>query len=275
MKVGIDTRVLKYMPLEEATKIISNYFSNVEICASHIRELSQRMPFEDIVGLINSLKKEYNISVVQVHAPYGEIDEMWLDDRFDKALEIVRKYVDLCYKIECPILVMHLPYRRPRYGELFVDLVRRQREATCKIVDKLESYLRDLHVRVAFENRLEQTFGCTVFDIADVLYYKGSEMFGICLDTGHANVNKVDIPDVIRRLGKLIIATHLHDNDGVQDRHMPPMTGTVPWYSVIDALARYTEAPLILEVEPMVPEAGLNVLQLCKLVMDYLISKVR
>ncbi len=273
MKIGIDTRILKHLPLEKAMKNISEYFENVEICASHIREMSQRMSLEEIAKVINSVKKDCGINVVQIHAPYGDIDEMWLDERFDKALEIIRKYVELCYRVECPVLVVHLPYRRPRYGELFVELVEKQRNATCRIVRRLEHYLRNLSVRIAFENRLEQTFGCTVLDIADVLYREGSEMFGICLDTGHANVNRVDIPDVVKKLGDIIIATHLHDNDGTQDRHMPPMTGTVPWREVITALIRYTRAPLVLEVEPPVSEASLNVLRLCKLVMEYMTSE--
>lgn len=275
MTVGIDTRVLKHLDLEHAIREISRHFHIVEICASHIRKLQERHSISEVYSIVKSICNKYDVSVVQIHAPYGEIDEMWLDDRFTKALEIIKEFIVLCYKVECPILVMHLPYRRPRYGELYVELVERQYNATCRIVKILEPVLREYGVRIAFENRLEQTFGCTVFDIAEVLYSQGSEMFGICLDTGHANVNKVDIVDVVRRLNRLIIATHLHDNDGVQDRHMPPMTGTIPWRDVIRAIVQYTGAPLVLEVEPCVPEAGLNVLELCKIVMERLTQEIR
>lgn len=56
-----------------------------------------------------------------------------------------------------------------------------------------------------------------------------------CWDFGHANVMyPTDAPAQIRKLGKLIQCTHLHDNTGV-DAHQMPLTGDINWKATMDA----------------------------------------
>ena len=62
-----------------------------------------------------------------------------------------------------------------------------------------------------------------------------------CVDTGHSNkatrynVN-LSPADVIRLLGPNVSALHLNDNDTLTDQHKIPMTGTIDWNDVFDAL---------------------------------------
>ncbi|MCI8442746.1 MAG: sugar phosphate isomerase/epimerase [Provencibacterium sp.] len=64
--------------------------------------------------------------------------------------------------------------------------------------------------------------------------------FAVCMDTGHCNhavpYGNPPPQEVIRRLGKKIACLHLHDNDGRSDQHKIPMTGTIDWEAVFDAL---------------------------------------
>ncbi len=60
-------------------------------------------------------------------------------------------------------------------------------------------------------------------------------LFGICLDTGHARINDLDIPAVICRLGKRLRTTHIHDNHGRYDEHLPPYLGDIEWDKVMPA----------------------------------------
>jgi len=66
------------------------------------------------------------------------------------------------------------------------------------------------------------------------------ENFTICVDTGHSNkAMRYDNPtpaDVIRRLGSEVTVLHLNDNDTLTDQHKIPMTGTINWNDVFDAL---------------------------------------
>ena len=62
-----------------------------------------------------------------------------------------------------------------------------------------------------------------------------------CVDTGHSNKatrfnNNPSPADVIRMLGPNVSALHLNDNDTFTDQHKIPMTGTIDWKDVFDAL---------------------------------------
>lgn len=73
---------------------------------------------------------------------------------------------------------------------------------------------------------------CAVKDFA--------EYFKICVDTGHSNkamrFGNPTPADVIRMLGRNVVVLHLNDNDTFTDQHKIPMTGTVDWGDVFDAL---------------------------------------
>ena len=66
------------------------------------------------------------------------------------------------------------------------------------------------------------------------------DYFTICVDTGHSNkamrYSNPTPADVIRRLGKEVTVLHLNDNDTLTDQHKIPMTGTINWNDVFDAL---------------------------------------
>jgi sugar phosphate isomerase/epimerase len=52
-------------------------------------------------------------------------------------------------------------------------------------------------------------------------------MFGACWDTGHANVQRVNMHDELVTLGKNLKALHVHDNNGYGDQHLPPFEGNL------------------------------------------------
>ena len=64
--------------------------------------------------------------------------------------------------------------------------------------------------------------------------------FTVCVDTGHSNkASRFGNPkagDVIRRMGKSVTALHLNDNDTLTDQHKIPLTGSIDWADVLDAL---------------------------------------
>ncbi len=66
------------------------------------------------------------------------------------------------------------------------------------------------------------------------------DYFTICVDTGHSNkamrYGNPKPADVIRRLGSEVTVLHLNDNDTLTDQHKIPMTGTIDWKDVLDAL---------------------------------------
>ncbi len=74
------------------------------------------------------------------------------------------------------------------------------------------------------------------------------ENLAVCWDTGHANLMAFDQAKAVRALGPRIRCTHLHNNFGMEDEHLPVDDGTVDWESVMRAF-RDTgyDGPLTLE----------------------------
>jgi len=71
---------------------------------------------------------------------------------------------------------------------------------------------------------------------------------GICLDTGHANLQG-DVTDAIDAASGYLLATHVHDNRGRGDDHLPPFEGTIDWPSVVMTFAKVGyDGTLMLEV---------------------------
>lgn len=67
-----------------------------------------------------------------------------------------------------------------------------------------------------------------------------AKYFTTCVDTGHSNkatrFGNPSSADVIRLLGGSISTLHLNDNDTLTDQHKVPMTGTLDWDDIFDAL---------------------------------------
>jgi len=95
-------------------------------------------------------------------------------------------------------------------------------------------------VIVALENMAvlggKRSFGATFEELMDLLNRVGSRHVGICLDTSHANIMKLDIPAGIRLMGECLVATHISDNLGAHDDHLLPTAGRIAWAPVVDAL---------------------------------------
>ncbi|MEN6302575.1 MAG: sugar phosphate isomerase/epimerase family protein [Armatimonadia bacterium] len=64
----------------------------------------------------------------------------------------------------------------------------------------------------------------------------GPEIAGICIDSGHANLGDLGAPRALRMAGERLITTHLHDNHGTRDEHLPPGDADIAWEAVAEAI---------------------------------------
>jgi sugar phosphate isomerase/epimerase len=53
---------------------------------------------------------------------------------------------------------------------------------------------------------------------------------------GHLQLLHKDFRTFIPALGDRLVCLHLHDNDAVHDQHVAPLSGTIRWKQVCDAL---------------------------------------
>jgi sugar phosphate isomerase/epimerase len=98
--------------------------------------------------------------------------------------------------------------------------------------------------RLAIENMADsgngvwgsRQFGGIVEEILGLIEQIGSPALGVCLDTSHANIQRLNQPEAIRTCGEKLIALHISDNDTSGDQHKAPLYGSVDMVGVIAAL---------------------------------------
>jgi len=113
-----------------------------------------------------------------------------------------------------------------------------------------------LDLIIALENSYERSN--TPDEVVFLIEYFQSKTLGCCFDVGHANLmapapgkkrekyfSEMDAawgdvieeyPNALERLAPHIVTVHMHDNNGYEDSHNLPGTGTVSWDDLIDKL---------------------------------------
>ncbi|MDX9981433.1 MAG: sugar phosphate isomerase/epimerase family protein [Lentisphaeria bacterium] len=78
---------------------------------------------------------------------------------------------------------------------------------------------------------------------------------GFNIDTGHAVLHGMTPAEAIRLMGRRLVTTHLQDNFGKRDDHLPPGKGTIDWVATRDALleVRY-QGMFMVEISDCPPE---------------------
>lgn len=74
--------------------------------------------------------------------------------------------------------------------------------------------------------------------ISDAFFREyGKRVCGICFDTGHAFLAGLDLQKEINKVGERLMVTHIHDNHGATDEHLPIGQGVIPWSEVCQGFA--------------------------------------
>ncbi len=202
------------------------------------------------------------------------------------SIELSCKWLEHASRLDVPVMVEHAC----EYHEDF--------EATMALVKdsfgEIAKVSLDTGVKVAIENEFDprdllvpssrgrnmvvpSRVGCTMSELKDIVS-ESPDSLGVCLDFGHANLQRplFGLGDAIRELGRDLIATHIHDNEGRSDQHMLPLMGNIPW---AEATAALTEVgyrkPVIMETGVPYspdPETRRNRLRLLRIVAEELLG---
>jgi sugar phosphate isomerase/epimerase len=89
--------------------------------------------------------------------------------------------------------------------------------------------------------------GSRMADLAAIVAEVDHPSIGLAIDTGHAHLVASPASETTAA-GGLLRTTHVHDNHGRQDVHLPPGQGTIDWAAWVEALDAigYT-GPVMLE----------------------------
>jgi sugar phosphate isomerase/epimerase len=189
------------------------------------------------LDLVCREKERLGIDFVQSHPPYRPFVGLHFatpeeDARF---VSLTERALDASAAVGVKWAVLH-PVTGADGSSLDLEA---NLEANREAFDRVVEYADKRGVGIAFENMCDskgrRRFGATAEDLLALADSFESAGVGICWDTGHANRVYADQVPAIRKLGRRITATHIDDNLGVDDLHMLPFLGTVPWERVMEA----------------------------------------
>jgi len=172
-------------------------------------------------------------SVVNITHPV-KADRLKMVDEIKRALEVA-EVVPFRY------LIQHLGASGEEFSE-------RKVESAFSALEELGIFARQRGVQILLENipnqlssaeRLSYFLEVTHLDL------------GFVFDVGHANIGE-GVEAAFNIMKKRIRSTHVHDNDGKEDKHLFPLKaegGTVDWKQTMNLLRSCgDEVPLLLEL---------------------------
>ncbi|MCR5151431.1 MAG: sugar phosphate isomerase/epimerase [Clostridiales bacterium] len=176
------------------------------------------------------------LAITQAHAPFPSYIRAF-PDTLDYSIEILKRNIELCGYYNCKRLVIHgIPFPL----DVDIDDADSIFSLNVRLYTSLIETADKAGVTVCLENLFTSHNGvcypgnCGDIDEAvDFIDYlnnvAGKNIFGFCLDTGHANLLHNDFAVIIPKLGDRLACLHIHDNNGSRDQHLAPGTGTVDW----------------------------------------------
>ena len=186
--------------------------------------------------------RKNGLTITQAHAPFPAYVSGH-PEVLEFMIAIYENCIRLCHHVGCRNLVIH-----------GISLEEKDPTNTPETITALNMHL--------YESLIPTLLGCDVIVCLENLFTRhpapmegvcsdpheavrlidalnnkaGREVFGFCLDTGHLQLLGKNIRTYIPILGKRIKALHIHDNDGRDDLHLAPLTGTVNWTVLCNCL---------------------------------------
>jgi len=236
-------------------------FTSFEYTYSHLVKV-EAMGKPAYTELADNASK-LGLEPVQIHGPSLEqgFDLGSPDDSVRKrSIRRSCRWMDHCVALGVPVMIEHGCEFHEDFGSTMAHV-----RSSFRTLARSAS---DRGIRIAIENEFDPRnsvkagqgrcmvvpcrVGCTISELMEVINAVDPDTLGICLDFGHANLQRplFALADAISEAGRHLIATHIHDNEGMRDDHMFPLMGNIEWDAAINALRRIRfRRPLILEAD--------------------------
>ena len=204
--------------------------------------------------------EEYKVNISMFHGIFpmyfpGE------DKRNQYILEVTEKMFAICEYLGCSNVVIH-PWPGPNLRK------NEEREINFSFYRKLIPAAKKHHITICLENLFKHydldCYDGALSNVDEAVSYidtlnqeAGENIFGFCLDVGHAVITSANLYHYITTLGNRLTVLHIHDNDGMSDSHMIPYTQMdrrgfrlrIDWESFLRGLKEIGyEGPLAFEV---------------------------
>ncbi len=246
MKIGIISSAYfdVYGDREGAKRLIKHGYScidyqNLANTETDFFKLPER-EFEAVLGDQKRMFADLGVTVNQAHGPWRwPIRDYSEEDRRER-LESMQKALRGAAYLGAENLVIHPIMPFGVYGvegkpvERAEETVEMNREFYSSLLETAKEY----GVTVCLENTPFPDFilGDTK-QVTDFVRSMNDERFKVCFDTGHALIYGEDLGDSVRYIGGDLLRTlHVHDNDGIYDRHWHIGDGVGDFTSLVQGL---------------------------------------
>jgi len=229
------------LPLEKRLKLIANAgFTTTCIWFGHEEEMIQDGRADRIPALV----RDTGLILENIHAPFWNSNYLWAESKNDQSTirQELSNTLLFCDKHHIPIMVMHLTAGNtpPPPNQIGLHLIR-------DLVQQAE----DSGVTIALEN--SENYGN--YHLEFIFSNIHSHNLGFCYDSSHDFIAKEFRSRSLEKWGALLMTTHLSDNNGINDDHLLPGSGTIDWQRVIEYFPKGSyQGTLMLEVDG--PEAN-------------------
>jgi len=159
------------------------------------------------------------------------------------AVDEVKRALEVAERIPFKVLVQHIGASREEANP-------RRYDAAFNSLEHLAMFAKQRGVTIALENtpgELASPTGLLNF-VTDTRLTD----LRLCFDTGHAHLEE-GVERSFEVMRDLVVTTHVHDNHGEKDEHLPPFTGTIDWPAALKVLSKAPAAstglPMVLELK--------------------------
>jgi sugar phosphate isomerase/epimerase len=210
-----------------------------ELSTEHIAEIEadpgQQARVEEVLAVLDELALGMDQAHAYLPANIAHPDSF----RREADIALVERHITCCAAMGIRYVVMH-----PGVGDGYTDPIglREVRELNLEGFARLADHAGALGITIAIENMMDdrrrgrRNFGARPGELLDLLAKLDHAALGICFDTSHSHVQRLDSAEAILQLGGHICCTHMSDNDGSGDQHLTPGKGGIDWPAVVQAL---------------------------------------
>lgn len=257
MRLGMMTETFKrFISQEESLRYIKEFgFDVADITLFKTGERHALDP--DIFGSdyikrareIRKYADELNLPIVQAHAPFPIYKND--DEEYNKNIfEVLEKCIVVCGILGVKNIIIHpcnnWDYKKnAAFFRKLLPAAKKNNVVIC--TENMWNWNREENHAILAACSSPEDFLKHVEEVDD-------DYLQACVDVGHANmfsmVDKSITPgNMVRVLNKHVKCFHIHDNDGIRDRHATPFTMTLDWDDLAKAIKEINyNSDLIIEI---------------------------
>lgn len=215
-------------------------------CVQVFRNREKNIPAADIRGPLT----DAGFTITSLHAFFGPDYNPSLPDEAARQASVdnLVREADYCRDLGGAMLIVH-PGEDPAGADTTAPA---RRDALRRSAEALAAAGEREHMVFALENLPPGVVGDSMAMLREIVDEVDSPQLGINYDCGHANLSG-DPVEILRQGGPRILGTHIHDNLGADDNHLPPGFGSVDIEAVCRELAAigYRGAFMLELMEPV------------------------